>query len=260
METSWNFAFSVPQRKTDIDALRNRARVASRQLSHTLKYLRFALQNRTETTNRLKHIASGRRHKVNRMRRLSTFIMVVMLCLLAVLVAPACRCTQLARTEAMAPTAQATATPPPADQKIDFKPNGALDYFDERGFTGSSQSFISTDGIVVYLTTERRRSTESADEALRENVEAAVRVVEQNTLFDKDGVRIGDRAVAYTHAKDKDEELPTIFRTNEKTFYILESRSLRHLLLFEKQIFSQGNHSYSPSNSNAPVDLRPPTS
>lgn len=134
--------------------------------------------------------------------------------------------------EGQAGTAQPTTEP-----KVEFAPKGALDYLNERGFRGSRQIFESTDGVGVELTTERRDSSEEADRALDEGLRAAGGVVERSPLLDKEGMRFGDRALAYFPAAGGAGERPAVLRTDGATFYYLDSSSLRHLLLLEKGLF-----------------------
>lgn len=188
------------------------------------------------------------------MGRLSTFIAVAMLFLLAVLCAPACRYRQPSRMEAVAQTPQLTATPPPADQKIDFKPNGALDFIDDGGFRGSSQMFESTDGVGVELIKVWRDSSEDADKVLEERLREAGRVVERTPLLDKKGLRFGDRALVYFPSPGEGGERPAVLRTDGEAFYSLESSSLRHLLLLEKELFESKPR---PKEKAAPTGLRP---
>jgi hypothetical protein len=151
------------------------------------------------------------------------------------------------------PMAQLNATPPPADQKIDFKPSGALDFFDDRGFRGSSQMFKSTDGVWVELIKEWRDSPEEADKALDERLREAGRVVERGPLLDKEGLRLGDRALAYFHAEDGGER-PAVLWTDGAAFQHLESPSLRHMLLLEKELFERRPR---PKGKATPTGLRP---
>jgi hypothetical protein len=125
----------------------------------------------------------------------------------------------------------------PAEQKIEFAPMGALDYFDDRGFRGSRQVFQSTDGVGIELITEWRNSPKAAGAALNEKLRAAGRVIERSTLLKKEGLIYGDRALAYFPRSGEDGERPAVLRTDGKTFYYFESTSLLHLLLLEKELF-----------------------
>lgn len=143
---------------------------------------------------------------------------------------------------------------PTAEPGIEFEPKGALDYLNKRGFRGSRQIFQSTDGAGVELTTEWRDSAEEADGAVDERLREGGRVVERRPLLSKEGLRFGDRALAYFPATEGGEERPTVLRTDGATFYALESSSLRHLLLLEKELFESKPR---PRERPTPTGLRP---
>jgi hypothetical protein len=148
---------------------------------------------------------------------------------------------------------EATARPP-AEQKVEFAPMGALDYFDDRGFRGSRQAFQSTDGVGIELITEWRDSPEEAGEAFDKRLREAGKVVERSPLLDQEGLRFGDRALAYFTRSGESGERPAVLRTDGKTFYHLESSSLRYLLLLEKELFERRPR---PKGKATPTGLRP---
>lgn len=126
---------------------------------------------------------------------------------------------------------------PPAEGVINFARKGALDYFSERGFRASSQSFEATDGVTVTLITERHESTGDAGEALRQKAQAASEIARRGRLLDRKGARVSERVVAHFKEGGEGTEGAMILRTHGTFFYLFESSSLRHLLLLEQELF-----------------------
>lgn len=149
---------------------------------------------------------------------------------------------------------QAATAQPTAEPKVEFAPKGALDYLNERGFRGSRQIFESTDGVGIELTKEWRNSSEEADGALEERLREGGRVVERSPLLEKEGPRYGERVVAYFPAAEGVGERPAVLRTDGAAFFCLDSSSLRHLLLLEKQLFEDRPRAKERAK---PTGLRP---
>lgn len=188
------------------------------------------------------------------MRRMIILMIPAILILVACVSVMAWRLGGERAQTAVSQKGQAGTVQPTAEPKIEFEPKGSLDYINKRGFRGSRQIFESTDGVGVELTKEWRDSAEEADGTVDERLREGGRVVERSPLFSKEGLRFGDRVLAYFPSAGGGGERPTVFRTDGATFYALESSSLRHLLLLEKELFERKPR---PKERPTPTGLRP---
>lgn len=123
------------------------------------------------------------------------------------------------------------------EPEIEFEWQGVLDYFDERGFTGSSQTFVATDGVVVSLSTEEHGTARRSGRALQEAMQKAHQVTERAPVLDPEGRTVGERVVASFRTDDAAGEHAAVLRSEGGTFDRLESPSLRHILLLEARLF-----------------------
>lgn len=77
-------------------------------------------------------------------------------------------------------------------------------------------------------------SIEKAGEEFQRRLLTAVNIIERTPKFDRDGKRVGERAVIF-YINDTHQNEYAVISTNERSFHSTQSSSLMHVLQFEKR-------------------------
>jgi hypothetical protein len=77
-------------------------------------------------------------------------------------------------------------------------------------------------------------SAEKANEVFQSQVNEAVRVIERTPKLDKEGRKVGERAVAVFFSQENNEHYACVFWTDKTILHSVYSSSLMHVLDFEK--------------------------
>jgi hypothetical protein len=117
---------------------------------------------------------------------------------------------------------------------ISFEPKSAIDGLTENDFRFSSEVWESNDGVGIFLRRQYCESPKNADRALLQKAKSASRILENITLRDKNGSRLGRRIVASFGSDATQRQL--ILWTDGNVFYSVESSSFQHALIFEKRL------------------------
>jgi hypothetical protein len=85
-------------------------------------------------------------------------------------------------------------------------------------------------GTIIYS------SSLKVNNELKSRLKNAIRIIERGSVLDKDGNKKGERVVAIFPSKDKNIPLYTVLWTNEDILNTLNSLSLQHVLMLEKEL------------------------
>lgn len=104
---------------------------------------------------------------------------------------------------------------------------------DGDGFFGI-QSYTSTYFIKLWFYQARYRSPEKANEVFTNFVTSAIRVVDRQPKYNRQGVKVGERAVAVLLNPETNEQFASVFWTDGPTLFSIDSSSMIHVLQFEQ--------------------------
>ena len=121
------------------------------------------------------------------------------------------------------------------DQRIHFEPELFASDRKSDGTVVAYNNYVSNDGVGVFLTVEKYRSATRAKNALRRRIKKATRIIERGVKLDKDGQRVGERAVLLSRTGLPQETIGGVVWADGAKLYAVESPSLKHALEFEKQ-------------------------
>ena len=99
----------------------------------------------------------------------------------------------------------------------------------------SFHDYRSSDGVAVSIMLERRGSSARAKAAMRRRVRSAIQIVARGAKKNTRGGTIGERVVGIFRGEDASKAEPAVLWTEGPDFRYIESPSLKHALLFEKQ-------------------------
>lgn len=104
---------------------------------------------------------------------------------------------------------------------------------DGGGFFGFT-SYTSTYFIKLSFSRSQFRSPEKANEMFAAAVNEAVRIIDRGPKYDRQGNKVGERTVAILRDPERNTEYASVFWTNGRFLFFVNSRSLTHVLQFEK--------------------------
>ena len=98
--------------------------------------------------------------------------------------------------------------------------------------------------INVWFSGGGYRSPEKANEVFDKEIGSAVKVIERGPKYDRHGSVIGQRAVAIVLDTENNEQY-SVFWTDGKILFSIHSRSMIHVLQFERYRTSDGQNRFS---------------
>ena len=121
---------------------------------------------------------------------------------------------------------------------IQFKPGGVGSITLCGDGFGRFSDFESHDGEKLYFSRAEFSSEQKAEQCYQRYLQETVQIIERETLFDKDNVKItGERIVAVFPPNEfVTKNVISIISLDEHRIYIITSTSQPHLLTFEKDI------------------------
>jgi hypothetical protein len=94
--------------------------------------------------------------------------------------------------------------------------------------------FTSSQGIKLRASRSGYPSPEKANEVFGNTLNGAARLIERTPKFNRQGLRVGERAVAILVDHETCEEYAAIFWTDDRTLFFIDSSSLTDVLQFEQ--------------------------
>jgi hypothetical protein len=107
-------------------------------------------------------------------------------------------------------------------------------YVPDGGGGFSVTRYTSSYFVKLWVSHAGYPSAEKADEVFQRQVNEAVKLIERTPKFDKEGRRVGERAVAIFYSQDYNEQYACVFWTDKTILHTVYSSSLMHVLDFEK--------------------------
>jgi hypothetical protein len=98
--------------------------------------------------------------------------------------------------------------------------------------------YTSTYFINLWFSGAGYPSPEKANEVFANAVGSAVKVIERGPRYDQHGRVVGQRAVAILLDTENNEQYSSVFWTDGKVLFSISSRSMTHVLQFERHRMS----------------------
>lgn len=108
---------------------------------------------------------------------------------------------------------------------------------DQEGVVIEVSNYETTDGMPLQQIIQRYRSPSDPGQEMQRIIARAASVVERGPKRDREGRRIGERAVLMLGASTPGQAQMAVVWTEGSALYLLQSSSLRHVLAFEKQVY-----------------------
>ena len=96
------------------------------------------------------------------------------------------------------------------------------------------QTYTSTYFIKLSFSRSQYRSPEKANEAFTAIVKSAVRIIDRRPKSDRQGSKVGERAVAILLDRERNEQFASVFWTDGRVLFSVDSSSMTHVLQFEQ--------------------------
>ena len=104
---------------------------------------------------------------------------------------------------------------------------------DGGGFFGI-QSYTSTYFIKLSFSRSQYRSPEHGNEVFGAIVKSAVKIIDRRPKYDLQGRKVGERAVAILVDPERNTQYASVFWTDGRVLFSVDSSSLTHVLQFEQ--------------------------
>lgn len=96
------------------------------------------------------------------------------------------------------------------------------------------QSYTSTYFIKLSFSRAEYRSPENANEVFAAIVNSAVRIIDRRPKYNRQGSKVGERAVAILLDHERNAEYASVLWTDGRILFSVDSSSLTHVLQFEQ--------------------------
>ena len=96
------------------------------------------------------------------------------------------------------------------------------------------ENYTSTYFIKLSFSRSQYRSTENANEVFAAIVKSAVKIIDTRPKYNLHGRQVGERAVAILLDPESNSQYASVFWTDGRVLFSVDSSSLTHVLQFEQ--------------------------
>ena len=145
-----------------------------------------------------------------------------------------CNVTNISPLQSNPPQQTTTTQQSSNEQKIEFQSVLSVSGKTADGTPSFSNSYKSSDGIMVSTRIERHNSPVSAKKEFNRNIKAAVEILKREPKLNENGKQVGERALLSAKQEESNILQTILVWTDNSQVYFIESTSLQHTLEFEK--------------------------
>ncbi len=129
------------------------------------------------------------------------------------------------------------AAPAQPERKYEMEATGKA--VSKDGTPASISGWYTSDGMSFSRWSEYHASPERANRELQKTLKKAVTIIKRESLFDKAGLKVGEKVIATFPPKYPEYGAATLLWTDGSTFRYVSSSSLENILAYEKDFNGQ---------------------